>query len=466
MNESSHAGRDVLAALRQLATSEGAEDASLAESTRAALIVIASGDPERPLPTAALDWEELFRATCRHGLVPLAQRYLPHRSTGQNQPPEAVRGMFAQTQRLIALRLAALYRGIGATLEGLLALGIGPLVLKGPAVAHLVYPEPTLRPFGDLDLLVREREVSATHRAMLAQGFTALNDHATLPPRLTPQLTAHELRYWHPERHLLVEIHIDDPFNTTLVARDLDGYWRRAVPVTIAGAQVRTLGVEDQVIQLCAHAHYHGYARLNWLTDLALLIRKYGAELDWAAFATTTRTESLQVPVYYSLCLLARTTGVGVPAAVLATLRPDPFRRWWHERYLPVPSIPAADARRPFAGFYFFPVFTRLLPDLLVMGRRGDKVRCLLRLLVPPRDWLRAYYQLPSDRPIAPHYLLHPLKLAAHALAELPPLLAAWRRGRGVNRAPGIATDGALRHDGARLHPATEWPRRAGLHAD
>lgn len=36
--------------------------------------------------------------------------------------------------------------------------GIAYAVLKGPALAHTVYEEPCLRPFGDLDLLVRSRD--------------------------------------------------------------------------------------------------------------------------------------------------------------------------------------------------------------------------------------------------------------------------------------------------------------------
>ena len=98
---------------------------------------------------------------------------------------------------------------------------------------------------------------------------------------------------------------------------------------------------------------------------------------------------------------------------------PDPFRRWWHERYLPERRVLSLQPMpRPDFSFYFLPLFKRLLPDLLVMGRRADKLRYLARLLVPPRDWLRSYYGLVAGAPIARHYLLHPLKLAVHYLAE------------------------------------------------
>jgi hypothetical protein len=70
-------------------------------------------------------------------------------------------------------------------------------------------------------------------------------------------------------------------------------------------------------------------------------------------------------------------------------------------------------------SFYFTPLFKRLLPDLLVMGRREDKLRYLLRLLLPPQAWLQDYYQLSDTPKIAVHYLLHPLKLTYHYLVEV-----------------------------------------------
>ena len=420
-------------ALRQLAALEGFEGVPLSAASRTLLCHFAAGDLDRPLPTVAADWDEVLLGVCRNGLLGLTQRYLA-RQDGEETPgapPESFRRAVARAQSLNALRLAVQCRAVGATLAGLVEVGLDPIALKGPALAQLIYPESALRTFGDLDLLVRERDVAAAHGALLAQGFEAEIDLAGLPPRLVPQLTVHELKYWHPDRQLLVELHIDDPFNCGLTARELDGYWRRAVPVTIGGATVKALSLEDQLPQLCAHAHYHSYARLNWLSDLAFIVRDHGATLDWARIVATVRAEALQIPVFYSLCILGSALGVHAPAVMLAALRPDAFRRWWHERYLPEREVLSfGPIPRPFAGFYFLPVLARLLPDLLVMGRRREKLLCLLRLLAPPASWLRAYYQLADSRSVTPHYFLHPLKLLAHALAEIFPLTLPTRQGR------------------------------------
>jgi len=112
--------------------------------------------------------------------------------------------------------------------------------------------------------------------------------------------------------------------------------------------------------------------------------------------------------------------GVGVPGDVLAAVRPDRFRRWFHERYLPEGKVLSLQPMgRPDFSFYFIPFLKRLLPDLLVMGRRPDKFRYLLRLLTPPLDWLIHYYSLDGLTNVWVHYLLHPLKLVYHLVEGL-----------------------------------------------
>ncbi|MGH8985343.1 MAG: nucleotidyltransferase family protein [Acidimicrobiia bacterium] len=73
-------------------------------------------------------------------------------------------GAFAATaaQQAAAMRVHEAALGLDLRLERLLVAAVSDLdragipsrVLKGPAVAHMVYPDPSLRSFGDIDLLV------------------------------------------------------------------------------------------------------------------------------------------------------------------------------------------------------------------------------------------------------------------------------------------------------------------------
>jgi hypothetical protein len=391
----------------------------ISDATRTLLCDFAAGDVKRPMHRLDADWEEVFQGACRNGLLGLTHRYLKQWEP-QDYPPPEFRQRVQQAYRISAIRMALMYRNIRKVLAQLAESGVDYMVVKGPALAHMVYPDPALRAFNDLDLVVRERDWSAMHRLLAGMGFEPEEDLPQPPPKLVPQAILYELKYWHREAGLLVEVHYDDLLNAGLASRDVEGFWQRAVLVDVEDVPVKALSLEDQLIHLCAHAHYHGYTRLNCFSDIAFIVRDHAAQLDWERLLEAVRIEEAHVGVYYSLRFLDQLLGVSVPGGVLDALRPDRFRRWWHERYLPEEKVLSLQPMsRPDFSFYFIPLFKRLLPDLLVMGRRKEKLRYLLRLLLPPRTWLRDYYKLSDTPRIAMHYLLHPLKLTYRYLAEV-----------------------------------------------
>lgn len=390
----------------------------ISAATRTVLCDFAAGDLERPLHRVQADWEEVFRGISRNGLLGLTFRYLRHWKV-QDYPPPRFRQWVHQAYRLSAIRMAVTYRYIGGVLAQLAESGIDCMVVKGPAVAHRVYPDPNLRGFNDLDLVVRERDWAVTHQLLATMGFVSESNLPQPPPKLVPQEVVYEQVYWHPEKQFMVEVHYDDLLNAGLASRDVEGFWQRAVLVDVDGLPVKTLSLEDQLIQLCAHAHNHGYTRLGWFSDIAFIVRDHAEKLDWERMLETVRTEEAQVPVYYSLYFLERLLDISAPKDMLATLEPDRFRRWWHERYQPEERVLSLERiwPRPQFSFYFIPISERLLPDLLVMGRRPEKLRYLVRLLSPPRDWLIHYYSLNPSH-VFIHYFLHPLKIFHHIVAD------------------------------------------------
>jgi hypothetical protein len=396
----------------------------ISNATRTLLCDLAAGDVRRPLHRLDADWEKVFQSVCRNGLLGLTHRYLKLRQPHDYPPPEFTQWI-KQAYRTSAIRMALMYRNIGPVLARLAQSGVDYMVVKGPALAHTVYPNPDLRAFNDLDLVVRERDWETMHRLLVEMGFRPAKNLPQPPPKLVPQNVLYELRYRHRKTGLVVEVHYDDLLNAGLASRDVEGFWQRATWADVDGTPIKALSLEDQLIHLCAHAHYHGYTRLNWFSDLAFIVRDHATRLDWEQLLETVRLEEAQVGVYYSLRFLDRLLGVRVPADALAALRPDPFRRWFHERYLPEDKVLSLQPMgRPDFSFYFIPFLNRLLPDLLVMGRRSEKLRYLLRLLAPPRDWLVHYYSLDGSTHVWAHYLLHPLKLAAHPVGELLKLIA------------------------------------------
>jgi hypothetical protein len=188
-----------------------------------------------------------------HGIQLLAARRL--RGLGRSLPPELV-----EEERHAAVRTLAvpeLIRRVRETIEG-------PLVMmKGPEVAAR-YPDPALRPFRDLDMLVSNAEEAQA--SLLDAGFEEVGD----PSRYADIQHLRPLR-WR-TLPLLIEIHdrpkwpegMSSPKTAELVAL--------AEPSVTGVAGVGALPRAHHAVLIAAHAWAHApLRRLRDLVDVAAM---------------------------------------------------------------------------------------------------------------------------------------------------------------------------------------------------
>jgi len=159
-----------------------------------------------------------------------------------------------QAYRLHTLQAAIHEQEIRQGIPFLRSRGIEPLLGKGWAVARL-YPEPGLRPYGDIDLYVRPEQYDATSEALRGPGVPAF------PADLHRGCAE-----------------LDD--------RSFDELWRRSLVVKLdaSGAEVRVFGPEDHLRLLCLHTLRHGAWRPLWLCDIAVALETRPADFDWDYF--------------------------------------------------------------------------------------------------------------------------------------------------------------------------------------
>jgi hypothetical protein len=139
------------------------------------------------------------------------------------------------------LRSRALELRLGRVVDALARQRIAFVVWKGWSLARL-YPERCLRPYGDIDILVRAADLPAAERAVAActePMSVDLADHFAFAP----------LRAEHVE-----------PLLARAVLRP---HGDRLVPC---------LSPEDELRLTCLHALKHGLERPLWLCDVALLL--------------------------------------------------------------------------------------------------------------------------------------------------------------------------------------------------
>src|SRR5437899_1081538 len=122
----------------------------------------------RALASQDLDWNRLAEAAEFHGLTPLLLKSL--RAAGISLPSEVAKKMEqwnAATVRQNLYLTSELLRAHAALKER----GIETIPLKGPALGSQIYGDLGLRPFSDIDLLVRREQIGEAESAVIALGY-------------------------------------------------------------------------------------------------------------------------------------------------------------------------------------------------------------------------------------------------------------------------------------------------------
>jgi len=144
----------------------------------------------RPRPSAApappLD-PSLSSHLRDQGIGPLLRRAMRERGVLDAQP-SAIRDELARLAREEALIEPFRRDETERTLDALAAAGVPAIVFKGTALAYACYPDPSLRPSLDTDLLVRRQDVDAASRVFERLGCTR-----TL--RTSGELVTHQFTY-------------------------------------------------------------------------------------------------------------------------------------------------------------------------------------------------------------------------------------------------------------------------------
>lgn len=226
---------------------------------------------QRPLPDIAPDWPSLLDAANYHRLTPI----LAHATTHYPKPPHIEDALRASVRANAQqnLRLFAHTARMAAALE---AQNIECIVLKGPALAHILYGDLSRRVCSDVDLMVRARDFTNAARIIATNGFAAdvqIEEH-TLQQHLRVQ---HDLAFAHADGTLL-ELHGDIAQPHYSYRTDLDQWFANARTIEIQHHAIRRLSSEHSLLLAIIHGTKHLWTRLDLLADVAALAR---LPLDW-----------------------------------------------------------------------------------------------------------------------------------------------------------------------------------------
>lgn len=236
------------------------------------------------------------------------------------------------------------------TLQALCEAGVEPVLLKGAALARVLFPSFRDRPMGDIDILIKKAEAVRSLAAVRALDWEVVPEfervdyerHHHLPP-MADRTGAGRLEI---HTALFIEEH---PFGSLS-----DTMYDGSLPAP-GGGYGRVPGDVHLVLHLCLHlawSHAVGLGAWRAFYDLSTFVQQ--GRLDWENMLHEAEIYRASSCCYWTLRLACDLAGVAVPPDVIRGCRP-PGSNWLHHKLarhfeaqldVPDPRYPSVAVRR------------------------------------------------------------------------------------------------------------------------
>jgi Uncharacterised nucleotidyltransferase len=321
----------------------------------------------------AVDWPRLLLLAEEHGVIAHVAACLSD-SSASSMPAEIKETLLARrrAQNILTLGLTAeLFR----VLDGFAARGISALVIKGPVLAVQAYGDPSMRSYGDLDLLVRQRDVRRATELMIASGYRAAVPLEAIDAGKIPG----QYLFFKPDSKLLVELHNDLTLRYFPRPLPIEDFFARQTRVCVDAREVPALSIEDELVLVCIHGAKHFWERLSWIADVAALVSRQKG-IDWERATASARAVDADHLLHTGLQLAAEVLRAELPEAIGARVQRDATAAKLAER---------VQRWLPAAGYAPPGLFERAAFRLRMRGNFLAAPVYLLRLSLSPteEDW-------------------------------------------------------------------------------
>ena len=357
------------------------------------VILMARGEPSRieldetrSLLAVGLEWPVALRLAIAHEVAPLVHRNL--RRLGVPGVPSEISDAFEANRRVVAARNALLVREIARVLRILGEAGLQAIPMKGVTLSETLYDDPSLRDCSDMDILVPREHAREALGLLRDTGYASEFTERFFEALLLRGNIEYTLARQADGFQYLIDLHWGIGWGARSDRQASAALWHDAGPVTRRGVTAFAMTPEWEILTLAVHAARHGWP-LKWLADVH----------DYCAERTVSWEKVREFAERFDwLPALQQTLGachimLGTPAP--PRLVPSMPARWTPTR-LGVSAVETPQA---------------LLP-LGVIGRRGDKLRYLVRQVLVPTLAERRLLRLPSVLG-ALYYPIRPVRLGS-----------------------------------------------------
>jgi hypothetical protein len=269
--------------------------------------------------TSEMDWALLTDLAAKHHMVPLVYRELC------KLLPDAEG--HAGLQNLAMAYLGIKRRNCDLTAELLQVLNlfqqhkIPAIPIKGPTLAVSAFGDVFSRQFGDLDLLLRLKDMPLARELIKERGYRPEFPINPATERAYIRLE-HSFPFVRTRDKLAVELHwrLQDRYMRFAFS---DGdLWSGACHAELLGRDVLSLSPEHLFLFLCMHGAKHHWEKLEWICCLPALMRR-NPGLRWASVIDMARRLRGVRILHLGLLLAHQLEGTELTRKPLSLLKTD-----------------------------------------------------------------------------------------------------------------------------------------------
>jgi len=344
-----------------------------------------------------IDWHLLLQVAQRNQVIPLLYATLTKRCS--HALPKFTLDELNSFIRINTKRNYLLTKKLFQIIDAFNEAGIAVIPFKGPVLAQLIYGDITLRSFTDIDILVKKEDLN--------QAKAIVTDHGL---RLTTQVPANleskyqaldkDFQFADDKNIIKLDLHwalIHWHFASSI---SIERLWRNTEKVKIFNREISNFQANDLLIILCAHGSKHQWKCLQWLCDIAELIRTF-EDIDWDEVISRSREHHALRAVLLGLHLAENLLDVSLPDSVLTKINNDKTMRLLATKIKGTIFQPGHDADNALSN----PIFQIYLKENF-----SEKLKYILRSMFVPYvvDW--QIVNLPKQLYFL-YYILRPLKI-------------------------------------------------------
>jgi hypothetical protein len=369
------------------------------------------------LNRSGVDWEMVLHLARSYDVISLLYYQLKQPAWKDIVPGEVLSKLKDEYAAVCGLNLAY-YQELGRLFKLFAEHGIEVLLLKGAALAQLLYPDIGLRAFGDIDLVIRAEHLGRVDEIMqpdyrlekplpAQQLLKSCYFHLTYSRRRPPNLS--------------FEFHWRLNSDEGLINFDINRLWQGAKHAETSAGEALIPSAEDLFLHLCLHFSGHWFLALKDLWDVEWMISSPRITLKLEEIVSVAQASGLSIRVYYALRFAYRLLGTQVEPWLWEALQPPALTR----RLFPL----ILDERKVLTGEAERQQDVRAVVAFFLYQKKA--IKFLKRLLYPGMCWLTIYPDAsPSNQLlIRTGSLLRGIRLLIYIAGRLIiSLIRSWKR--------------------------------------